>query len=477
MKYKLITIFLIFFLIIGGILCSAFYKNKLNYVYHQHLEDSSDESDCLGIATCTHLPIVSINTGGQNIPIKNDDTTIDVDDIGTSTNSSINDNTTNSLTDYIIADMNVYDNGNEVNSLSDSAESFKIRLRYRGRSSLYFDKKGYLLKFVNENDEKVNEAFLGMPSDSEWVLHGPFIDKTLIRNYMWYNIGQEIMGEAPKTRFFEMYLDGEYQGLYLAVEAVTQSEKSRAKMEEKDEDSVATSYMLQLDSEVGTSVTHVNGLSEYSYKIVNPINLTIKYPSEEDLTEEVKKYIYDDFVGFEKVLYSFDYKEYKNYIDVDSFVDYFIINELTGKYKMYIWDFNSANNNYETDFLIEGTQGFQFDKSLWYEMLLKDEEFVDAIISRYKELRKSYLSDEYLFNYIDETVSYLGPAIDRNFSVWGYTLDPSYDSVTTNYMPSSHSDAVNQLKSAISERGKWMDENIESLKQYCHASKNKKFNK
>ena len=86
------------------------------------------------------------------------------------------------------------------------------------------------------------------------------------------------------------------------------------------------------------------------------------------------------------------------------------------------------------------------------------------------------MSDEYLFNYIDETVSYLGPAIDRNFSVWGYTLDSNYSAFTTSYMPNSHSDAVNQLKSAISERGKWMDENIESLKQYCHNSKNKKFN-
>lgn len=498
MKYKLITIFLIFFLVIGSILCNAFYKNKLNYVYHQHLEDSSDESACLGIATCTHLPIVSINTGGQEIPLRDDDNTIEIDGIGTSTNSSININTTNTITNYIIADMNVYDNGDEVNSLSDKAIDYQVRISYRGRSSIHFDKKGYSLKIVDENNKKVNDSFLGMPSDSDWVLHGPFMDRSLIRNYMWYNIGQEIMGQAPKTRFFEMYLDGEYQGLYLAVEAVTQSEKSRVKMEKFDKDSVATSYLIELDADVKEEITYLNSFSEYTYKVNSfgdhPTYLSIKYPDEENLTEEVKNYIYNDFNEFEKMLYSFDYQEYKDYIDVDSFVDYFIINEftqnydavaystyiykdLTGKYKMYIWDFNSANNNYYDNFLEDGKQSFVLLERIWYEKLMKDPEFVEIVIRRYKELRKTYLSEEYLFNYIDETVSYLGNSIDRNFEKWGYMFVPENDFTETHFHPTNYDEALNQLKEAIHKRGEWMDKNIEALRHYSHVSKNKKFNK
>ena len=472
MKYKLVSLFIILFLGVGCIYIEYYYKDSLSYVYHQHLEDSSDESGCIGMNNCSHLPIVNIMTNNQEIPIKNME----------------------KLVDYIIGDVYVYDNGDLVNYLyQEDYKKYSARIRYRGRSSLQFDKKGYSIKFVNKKNEKVNKPFLGMPSDSEWALHGPFIDKSLIRNYMWYNIGQEIMGEAPKTRFIELYLDSKYQGLYVVVESVTQSEKSRVKMESINKDSIATSYLIQMDNEIGNDITYVDSFTKYTYKLVSPLYLTIKYPSEEDLTEEVKKYIYDDFSLFEKMLYSYDYKDYSKYIDVDSFVDYFIINEFTqnydagrlstymykdisGKYKMYIWDFNSANNNYQMNLLEEGTQGFEFVKNLWFSMLLKDPDFVDAIISRYGELRGSYLSDEYLNDYIDSTVLYLGNSIDRNYSRWGYTFDPTYNKFATNYKPSDYNDAVNQLKESINKRAIWMDKNIETLKQYSHESYNKKYN-
>ena len=474
MKYKIITIIIICTLVIGCISIESYYKKDITTVYHQHLEDSSDESACAGIENCSHLPIINVDTKSQTIPGLDGE-----------------------KENYIIAEANIYDGGNSVTVLGENGNTETIRLRYRGRSSLKFDKKGYLLKFVNDNDEKVNKSLLGMPEETDWIFHGPFIDKSLIRNYMWYNIAQEIMGQAPKTRFFELYIDNNYQGLYVATEAVTQSEQSRVLMTKKDERSIATSYLLQLDSDAGNETTALNSFSKYTYRLkksdISNENIIIKYPSEAELTEEVKEYISNDFAEFEKMLYSYDYKEYSKYIDVDSFVDYFIINEFTqnydagylstyiykdiaGKYKMYIWDFNSASNNYQPDFLGDN-QSFELDGILWYEALLQDPEFVEAIIKRYEELRKTYLSYEYLENYIDETVSYLGPAIDRNFSVWGYTLNENYGSFKTNYMPRSHNDAINQLKSSIHERGKWMDRNIYILRHYAHESKNKDVNK
>lgn len=474
MKYKVITIFTVFALIIGGIILSSAYQKDLNYVYHQHLEDNADESMCIGIINCSHLPIININTNNQAIP-------------GEDKNKE----------NYIIADINIYDGGNNVTVLGQNGETSKARIRYRGRSSLSFDKKGYLLKFINDENLKVNKTLLGMPKESDWVLHGPFIDKSLIRNYMWYNIGQEIMGQAPKVRFTELYVDNVYQGLYVAIEAVTQGNESRAIMSQKENNSVATSYLLQLDTDYGTETTNLNTFSKYTYRLkqqtIETENIVIKYPPEEELTEEVKDYISNDFAEFEKMLYSYDYTEYEKYIDVDSFVDYFIINEFTqnydvgylstyiykdvaGKYQMYMWDFNSASNNYQPDYLGDN-QNFELDEILWYEALTQSPEFVEKIISRYEELRKTYLSEEYLNNYIDETIAYLGQAIDRNFAIWGYTMAPDYLAFATNYMPSSHEDAVAQLKYAIHERGVWMDRNIDILRHNAHPSKNKDINK
>ena len=117
----------------------------------------------------------------------------------------------------------------------------------------------------------------------------------------------------------------------------------------------------------------------------------------------------------------------------------------------------------------------------WFYMLVKDEDFVKRIIWRYKELRKSVLSEEYLMNYIDETVNYLGDAVDRNYNVWGYSFDPENLNITNRLDPidrnlRSYDEAISQLKTTIINRGDWLDDNIEVLLQYCHESRTKKFN-
>ena len=110
-------------------------------------------------------------------------------------------------------------------------------------------------------------------------------------------------------------------------------------------------------------------------------------------------------------------------------------------------------------------------------MLMKDEKFTDRIINRYRYLRRHYLSDEYLLNYIDEIVAYLGDAVDRNYDVWGYTFDEENDLlVPTNRNVRSYEEAIEQLKTHIVERGKFMDEHIESIRQFSSESKVKKYN-
>ena len=175
---------------------------------------------------------------------------------------------------------------------------------------------------------------------------------------------------------------------------------------------------------------------------------------------------------------------------MNSFVDYFILNEFTcnydagwlstyiyrdvrGKYKMCIWDFNSACDNYSHP--VTEPQHFELQYNVWYYMLSKDEDFMNAVIERYRALRQGVLSDAYLNGYMDAVVEWLGPAVDRNFSVWGYTLDKDMISPAERN-PHTHAGAVAQMKRFCTERGAWMDEHIDILRQYSHESRNKKFN-
>ena len=147
---------------------------------------------------------------------------------------------------------------------------------------------------------------------------------------------------------------------------------------------------------------------------------------------------------------------------------------------MCVWDFNSAFDYYKDS--STNPQTFVLPTRLWYKYLFKDKAFVDHVTDRYHELREKFFNEEYLFEYIDSVVEYLGPAIDRNFEKWGYSFQSTYNGVSYDYLvPTernvrSHEEAITQIKETISARIAYMDNNIDRLYSLCHESVNKKYN-
>ena len=144
-----------------------------------------------------------------------------------------------------------------------------------------------------------------------------------------------------------------------------------------------------------------------------------------------------------------------------------------------VWDYNNILDNFFRTF---DSEGFMLSNRSWYGRFMADESFVQRVIKRYRYLRETYLSEEYLLSYIDEVLEYLGPAIERNDEVWGYSYDPNAlefgqyrheDETHTleEVNDSSHEEAVERMKQFLMDRGAWLDTHIEDLKQYCHPSK------
>jgi len=449
---------------------------------HQHLSALPPQT-CVqkDQVFCTHLPIVSINTNGASIP------------------------GARGQKEMLRSDLNLFDTQGENNYLTDEpALSTLADIRYRGNSSLHFDKKSYLVKLVHADGTENEQEVAGMPAHDNWVLNGPFLDKTLMRNYLGMNISAEIMGYAPRVRFVELFVNEQYQGVYVMMETISQGTERVNISSYKDGDPF-TSYILRIDRG-DTPDNELDNFSKYIKRIppnteTNRYMMNVEYPATRKLTPALKEYIERDFSKFEKSLYSYDYDDddygYESFIDTQSFVDFFIINEFFQNYdaaiystyfhkdirgKIHIgpvWDFNNAFDNY-MEAVHDGT-GFALHDRTWYFMLTKEKAFVDAIVHRYKTLRKSILSDDYLINYIDETAAYLGDARHRNFEVWGYSFDPSKLTYHSLLQPierniKSYEQAIEQLKGFIKKRGGWMDEHIETLYQYSHESSNKKFN-
>jgi spore coat protein CotH len=290
------------------------------------------------------------------------------------------------------------------------------------------------------------------------------------------------MDYAPNVRSCEAFINGEYMGLYLMVESVTAGDNdSRLQLSINRKNNTYTGYCLRVD-DGSNEIKDLNTFSMYTYQTEGVVDSV--YPGTSNLTPEMKARIQKDFSAFERILYSGDYNDprygYEAYIDVDSFVDYFILNEFSsnydagarstyiykevgGPYKLCVWDFNSALDNYQEQAV--DPEMFLLQNRVWFNALIQDGRFTERVIQRYRELRETYLSEEYLNQYIDETIAYLGDAIDRNNERWDE--DFVYDLlIPPERNPDSYEEAVLDMKQYIHVRGEWMDENIDMLRQY-----------
>lgn len=372
-------------------------------------------------------------------------------------------------------------NGEERSVFSTPNSIYRATIKYRGASSYSkFDKKQYRIKFYKNKKDSAKEVSLaGMGANSEWVLNGPYLDKTLIRNKLVYDLARELNGWAPDTRFVELFVDGEYQGVYLAVEPVTNGE-SRLRLAEFGLLSGETAYIVNRDRiDTGSEEIDTWGKTNgYTYNA-----LYIRYPSKNKITEKQKEYITKDISEFEQALYGNNFSDkrigYQAYIDMDNWVDYFIINEfamnydagnlstyvykeLDGKLQLAVWDFNNGFDNYqwfrtETDIL-------HTVENSWFERLWQDETFRDRVCERYVQLRKTTLSDEHIAEKIASYQEELGEAVDRNYKVWGYSFNENLLVGTNKEGISrdirSYEEAMKQLTDTIRERLAYLDKEL-----------------
>ena len=143
-----------------------------------------------------------------------------------------------------------------------------------------------------------------------------------------------------------------------------------------------------------------------------------------------------------------------------------------------VWDYNNMLDNYFT-LQLDGSE-FLYVERLWFDRLLADPYFNQKVIRRYRELRETILAEDYLMDYIDETIAYLGDSIERNYQVWGYSFDAKQLHANERLTPlernpKSFPEAVEDMKTFIRVRGRWMDNHIDALAQYCHESKTKSY--
>ena len=396
-----------------------------------------------------------------------------------------------------------------ITNSTDTLYNGHIGIELRGSTSqIFFDKKSYGVETWDQNGNDIDIALAGFPEEEDWIFHGPFSDKSLIRNALIYDLSNKIGQYASRTRFFEMKLNGEFQGTYLLMEKIKR-DKNRVdieKLEPNDNDPnlISGGYIIKIDKTTGESSGHGDYNEKISfYSKYDPngeegkdkkIFFLYDVPSPEKISKEQKNYIQSYINSFEEALLSNDFSDtktgYQQFIDVDSFVDFFLLNELShnpdayrlstymhkkrnGKLKMGpIWDFNIAfgNVNYckgedVNNWIFKYNDYCPDDFWLvpfWWSKLLNDPYFANKVKSRWQELRQNELSDKLIFGKIDLLISELetSDAIKRNFERWpilGQWIWPN------SYVGTTYESEINYLKNWLSQRLTWMDSNIPSL--------------
>ncbi|WP_027421789.1 CotH kinase family protein [Lachnobacterium bovis] len=165
--------------------------------------------------------------------------------------------------------------------------------------------------------------------------------------------------------------------------------------------------------------------------------LTVMYPKKKKITKKALNYIQNDIDKIDRVVYSDDKNEFStwdNYLDEQSFVDYFLFNELFGNYdagnnstylhkeksgklKMGpLWDYDGAMDNYPHE--LNNPENIAFQNHPWFDRLIKSQKYVNHLEDRYAVMKSSIFSAKSLDNYIDGVYQFIGNAGKRDWSRW-----------------------------------------------------------
>jgi hypothetical protein len=356
----------------------------------------------------------------------------------------------------------------------------RINIEVRGSSSQTLPKKQYgFSTLTTDNITERNVSLLGLPADNDWILNGLGFEPSLIRDYLCYNLSRMIGDYASRTVYCEVILNGSYNGLYVLEEKIKQGSErvNIAKITTLDNSypKVTGGYIVKADKTGGDPVAWTMS----SYIGTNDVTFIYDYPKPEEISAPQSKYIQSVFETLRSTAATGNASienGFPSVIDIPSFVDYMIINELGSNADAYqfstffhkdrngklragpIWDLNLT---FGYDLAIWGydrskTDVWQFlngdnEGPKFWQDLFNNPDFRCCLYKRWNQLIQpgqplNYASIEAL---IDTTVAKISEAAVRENNRWGTVPNLSAE--------------IDRIKNFLQSRIPWMTSHITLL--------------
>lgn len=426
--------------------------------------------------TSSNLPIIIISTNGQAI----------VDE------------------PKVTADIGIIYNGPGVtNYLSDPYNEYYgvCGIEFRGESSLGFAKKSYGFEMWDSAGNDMDTSFLNFPKEEDFVLHGPYSDKSLFNNVLAMKLAHDLRHYSSRTRFVELVINDDYKGIYVVMERIKRDSDrvdiAKLNLEDTSGDQLTGGYIFRIDK--GEDDGWLSKYNAYSSDL--KIYFQFFYPDQRNIQPQQKAYIKNYMNDFEDAIASQTFrnpkgKHYLDYIDLRSFVDNFILNELSKNVDAYrlstyfhkdrasrggkikagpLWDFNLSfgNADYCGGDDVTGWEYYQCVGSspFWWDAMLQDTDFINALRCRWEELRLTALHTDSINAYLDSMANYLSGARARNFQRWPVMGIYVWPNSWFYAASSSHDEVMDYMKGWIEDRSIWLDSNIPGVVQDCERYK------
>ncbi len=421
------------------------------------------------------LPLIRINTYGQTIPNE----------------------------PKIDAWMEIVDNGpGEFNGIHDSANAYNghIGIEVRGATSAGYPQKPYSLETRDSLGDNLNVPLLGMPAENDWLLISHYNEKTFMRNPLAFNMFHEMGHYSVRFRLVDVMINGAYEGIYLFCEKIKR-DKNRIDIKKlKATDTAGIDLTGGYIFETNNAHSYDSWLSDYS-PIDHPdydTRFLYYYPRYYNITQQQKDYIKEYVDNFQAVLHENDFQNYyRNYIDLLSFIDYFLVSEISRNVdgykksrfyykdrqdvdnKLYagpVWDFDWAWKNISSCWLTNHTDGSGWvyltndcrvtNTPGWYVRLLMDPAFADEVNCRYYQLRQTILSLDHIYAFMDSIYHVVEEPQVNHYKRWDilgvHTGAPEVEPPAQTW-----DEEVDRLKEWIRIRLEWLDENLPGSHDHC----------
>ncbi|MBQ7333097.1 MAG: CotH kinase family protein [Clostridia bacterium] len=324
-----------------------------------------------------------------------------------------------------------------------SFENLEAGIRGRGNSTwTACPKKPYRIKF----NEKT--SIFGEKANKSWVLLALYNDFSLTKDRLAFTIADAVGTDVfvPSYNYVELYINGEYNGIYLMTDQVDENKGRSAVKEDFAAQDVEVPFLVELDA-----YSREEGEEDVAWFSVENHDFTVKYP------EEDERYSNEQFLYIKNYISEFDtltrkpgvtMAELSEYVDMNTFIDFFIVQEVMGQMEvnnksiyMYkamgekmkmgpVWDFDWSAQGTDAFFrqrnLYKGNYAGLRSTDNWFAYLYNGSpEFRVALAARYSEVRADILL---AIDKVEASKSVIARAAEKDWLMWHpYRIYKGYD--------------------------------------------------